>query len=206
MAYTNLDFLGRVSLDLEEARAWSAKAVEVADELNDAEIRAEALISARNVEGALELARREGLEELVADCLFTLAVAAAGHRAYDEAHEYVEAGVDHCVRHGNDLMLRYLLSEQALLQLDQGLWIERLNGLARSCACVRSPRRPESCRSSCSHSFALAAATRTRSRRSRRHSAWRSRRESSSELLQSRQRRPKWPGSRVGRTRFPASR
>ena len=106
--------------------------MEVADELDDAEIRAEALISARNVEGALELARREGLEELVADCLFTLAVAAAGHRAYDQAHGYVEAGVDHCVRHGNDLMLRYLLSEQALLQLDQGLWIERLNRPARS--------------------------------------------------------------------------
>ena len=33
LAYANLSFLGRVSLDLEEARAWSAKAVEVADEL-----------------------------------------------------------------------------------------------------------------------------------------------------------------------------
>jgi DNA-binding CsgD family transcriptional regulator len=111
-----------VSLEADEARLWSAKTVELANELDDAEMRVEALNSAGDLEAALELARREGLQERVAECLFGLAVVAHRDRAYDRAHRHSEAGIEHCVRHGNDLMLRYFLADQAEAQLAQGLW------------------------------------------------------------------------------------
>ena len=93
-----------------------------ASELRDAESRAEPSRAAGNDERALELARRQGLHDLVADCLLGLAARAAGRRDYAQANRYIEVGIDHCTRHGNDLMLRYFLAEQARAELDQGRW------------------------------------------------------------------------------------
>jgi DNA-binding CsgD family transcriptional regulator/tetratricopeptide (TPR) repeat protein len=122
LAYVNLSFLYRMSLRQHEADAWSAKALELAQRLGSPAIIAHVLQSAGKSERALELARQEGLEGLVADCLLTLAATAASHRAYERAGQYLDAGIEHCVRHGNDLILRYFLAEQARAQLDQGLW------------------------------------------------------------------------------------
>jgi DNA-binding CsgD family transcriptional regulator len=122
LAYANLSFLNGMSLDLDEAGKWSARAVALASELRDAESRARALRAAGNDERALELARRQGLHDLVADCLLGLAARAARQRDYAEANRYIEVGIDHSTRHGNDLMLRYFLAEQARAELDQGRW------------------------------------------------------------------------------------
>jgi DNA-binding CsgD family transcriptional regulator len=120
LAYANLSFLCGMSLE-GEAFGWSARAMELANELGDAEARTRAFLAAGN-ERALELAEQEGLEELVAESLLGLAADAARDRDYEPARRYFEAGIDHCARHGNDLILRYFLAEQARAQLDQGLW------------------------------------------------------------------------------------
>jgi DNA-binding CsgD family transcriptional regulator len=121
-AYANASFLYRMSLEHGEADAWSARAVGLAERLGHPDILAYALPTAGKEERALELARQEGLHELVADCLFGLAATALRQRAYNRGGHFLEAGIEHCVRHGNDLMLRYFLAEQARAQLDQGLW------------------------------------------------------------------------------------
>ncbi len=97
--------------------------MELRNELGDAEIRTDGPPQRRaTIEGALELARREGFEDLVPNCLLGLRCGRGHRRDYERAYGYVDAGIDHCVRHGFDLMLRYFLAEQAQAQLDQGLW------------------------------------------------------------------------------------
>jgi DNA-binding CsgD family transcriptional regulator len=105
-----------------DADAWSARAVELAERLGHTDIRAYALWTTDQTERALELAREEGLEDLVADLLLRLAAIALSQRSYDTGFRYLEVGIDHCVRHGNDLLLRYFLAEQARAQLDRGQW------------------------------------------------------------------------------------
>lgn len=121
-AYVNLSFLCAMSLEHDLARAWSARAMELAERLGGADMLAYALHCTGERDRALELARQEGLEELVADCLLSFAAIAFSQRAYDHGFRSVEAGIDYCVRHGNDLILRYFLAEQARAQLDRGLW------------------------------------------------------------------------------------
>jgi hypothetical protein len=96
--------------------------VELAERLGHTDIRAYALWTTDQTERALELAREEGLEDLVADLLLRLAAIALSQRSYDTGFRYLEVGIDHCVRHGNDLLLRYFLAEQARAQLDRGQW------------------------------------------------------------------------------------
>ena len=142
LAYANLSFLAAVSLE-HEPRAWSAKAVELANKLGDTEARARALVHGGNHEEALELARHEGLEELVADALLGLVGDAMRDRDYGRARGYLETGIDHCMRHGNDLMLRYFLTQQASTQLHEGLWdqaVESASHVLRLRAVSTKPR------------------------------------------------------------------
>jgi DNA-binding CsgD family transcriptional regulator len=142
LAYANLAFLCGMSLE-SEARGWSAKAMELANELGDGEARARALLRGGKDREALEGARQEGLEGLVADALLGLAAHAARDRDYERARGYLEDGIEHCVKHGNDLMLRYFLAEQARAELDQGLWdraVESATQVLRLRAVSTSPR------------------------------------------------------------------
>jgi DNA-binding CsgD family transcriptional regulator len=121
-AYGNLHFLTRMALEHRKAAAWSERAVDLAERLGRADLLAYAWHSAGETERALELARKEGLHELVADGLLTLAATALSERSYEVGFRHLEEGIDHCVRHGNDLILRYFLAEQARAQLDLGSW------------------------------------------------------------------------------------
>ena len=121
-AYANLAFLGAMALERRDAAAWSERAVQLAERLGRPEILGYALQFAGEKERALELAREEGLHDLVADGLLSLAATALDQRSYEVGFGYLEEGIDHCIRHGNDLILRYFLAEQARAQLDLGLW------------------------------------------------------------------------------------
>jgi DNA-binding CsgD family transcriptional regulator len=121
LAYANLWFLHGMALD-PEAADWSARAVELAERLGRADILAHALWTTNEAERAMELAREEGLESLASELLLRFAVEALSQRSYESGFRRLEAGIDHCIRHGNDLVLRYFLAEQALAQLDRGLW------------------------------------------------------------------------------------
>jgi DNA-binding CsgD family transcriptional regulator len=122
-AYASQWFLHRMALK-DDAAAWSARAVTLAEQLGHADVLAHALWTTDQTERALELARAEGLEDLVGDLLLRLAAVALSGRSYDSGFRYLEFGIDHCVSHGNDLLLRYFLAEQAQAQLDRGLWGE----------------------------------------------------------------------------------
>jgi DNA-binding CsgD family transcriptional regulator len=120
-AYTNLSFVHRMALDPSAGR-WSERAMELAERLGRADMLAYALWTTDNTDRALELAQEEGLEDLVGDLFLRLAAVALSQRSYEAGFRYLDVGIDHSVRHGNDLLLRYFLAEQAQAQLDRGLW------------------------------------------------------------------------------------
>jgi DNA-binding CsgD family transcriptional regulator len=120
-AYTNLWFLHRMALD-PSAGTWSERAMELAERLGRADMLAYALWTTDNTDRALELAQEERLEDLVGDLFLRLAATALSQRSYEAGFRYLDVGIDHSVRHGNDLLLRYFLAEQAQAQLDRGLW------------------------------------------------------------------------------------
>jgi DNA-binding CsgD family transcriptional regulator len=120
-AYTNVWFLHAMAL-MPDSAAWSARATALAERLGRGDLLAWALWTTTADERAMELARQEGLEDLVTDLMFRQAVVALSQRSYETGFRYAEAGIDHCVRHGNDLMLRYFLAERARAQLDRGDW------------------------------------------------------------------------------------
>jgi DNA-binding CsgD family transcriptional regulator len=122
LAYAQLWFISRMGLRHQEADAWSRRAVELAERLGRPDMLAHALWTTAKTERAMELARQEGLHELIADLLLRLCATALSQHSYDVGFTYVEEGIDHCVRHGNDLILRYFLAEQARAQLDLGDW------------------------------------------------------------------------------------
>lgn len=134
-AYTNLSFLSRTTADVEAAREWGRRALELAARLDDPEAVCGALITVGNLEmfaglsegeqkleRAAALAEQNGLEEHVADALFGLAAAAAFRRSYDRADVFFERGLAYCSEHGNDLMRLYLLASGAQASLEQGRW------------------------------------------------------------------------------------
>ena len=171
LAYANLSFLCGMSLEHNAAREWSAKAMAIANEVGDAETRTIALLRVGNHEGALQLARREDLQDLVPNCLLGLAAGVSYRRDYERACGYIDAGIDRLRAPRIRSDARYFLAEQAQAQLDQGRRDEAAQSAAQVLRLPAVSTSPASCRSQCSLSFALAAATRTRSHCSRRHSA-----------------------------------
>jgi len=136
-AYANLSFLFRLNGDTEAARDWGCRALELAERIDQPDVLSEALMTVGRLEAmsgfdegkqllhrALALAEDAGLEEHVADALFSLASAAASRRSYDLADSYFEKGLAYCSEHGNDLMQLYFLAYRALAQLERGHWTQ----------------------------------------------------------------------------------
>lgn len=136
-AYINLSFLCRQAVDTKAARKWGNRALELATDLDDADVLSGALITLgtlemlagfdsgrQRLEGAAALAEKNGLEEFVADAFFGLAAGATFRRAYDLADVYFEKGLAHCSEHGNDLMQLYFLAHRAHAELERGLWTQ----------------------------------------------------------------------------------
>lgn len=136
-AYINLSFLCRLAVDTKAARKWGHRALELATDLDDADVLSGALITLgtlemlagfdsgrQRLEGAAALAEKNGLEELVADAFFGLAAGAAFRRAYDLADVYFEKGLANCSEHGNDLTQLYFLAYRAHAELERGLWTQ----------------------------------------------------------------------------------
>lgn len=142
-AYINLSFLCRQAADTKAARKWGHRALELATDLDDADVLSGALITLgtlemlagidsgrQKLEGAAALAEKNGLEKFVADAFFGLAAGATFRRAYDLADVYFKKGLAYCSEHGNDLMQLYFLAHRARTELERGLWTQAAESAA----------------------------------------------------------------------------
>lgn len=134
-AYTTLAFLCRTSSDLEGARKWDGRALELARELEDDHILGWALVSSgwramlvdhdlgrRTLERAARLADELNDEGLAGDVLYGLACGALYWREYELADVRFTEALGHAVERGNDLLRLYVLAGRAAAALERAGW------------------------------------------------------------------------------------
>lgn len=135
MAYCNLSQRRMVLHDLEQARMWGERALELARRLDDVEAVVYALLnigaaeSQEDVEGgrtkvreALALAQANGLEDYAGRAFSSLLLDAARTRDLALAGRYLGPGLVYCDERGLDTWRLYLLACRAQLELDQAHW------------------------------------------------------------------------------------
>jgi DNA-binding CsgD family transcriptional regulator/tetratricopeptide (TPR) repeat protein len=150
MAYANISQRRMVVDDAAEAMAWGNRALALARSLADTEAQAYALTNIaaaqfrtnadeghQQLEAALELAQRNGHEELAGLTFSRLVMFPVRYRRFDMAQDHLDAGLEYCVERGLDTFRLYLLGCRARLELDLGHWDQA----AESAALVlRDPR------------------------------------------------------------------
>jgi DNA-binding CsgD family transcriptional regulator len=137
MAYSHLAALYTDAEKAVESVTWGTRALELAEDLRDAEIVVHALTNigmaelltgapegGEKLERSLEIAERAGLEEQVARVFIHLAWAAVRQRDHALADRHLHAGIKYCSERGFELFRLYLLGFRARSELDQGRWTE----------------------------------------------------------------------------------
>jgi len=136
IAYCNLSHLYMHLEDVDGTVAWGARALDLAQNLDDPESLAYALTNigiiellagergagAEKLERSLKLARQAGLEEHAGRAFVALTWWSSRGRWYAAADRYLEAGLDYCTERGLDLWRSFLLAYRARSQLDRGHW------------------------------------------------------------------------------------
>jgi hypothetical protein len=115
--------------------AWGARALELAERLDDVEPSVYALTNIavaelnaggpdcrQKLEQSLALALSAGLEEHAGRAYVNLVWWAPRGRGYAAADRYLEAGLEYCSERGLDLWRAYLLAYRARSELDRGRW------------------------------------------------------------------------------------
>ena len=131
-AYATMSQLLMEAEDAEPAAAWGMRAIELAEHLDDIEVRIRTLVtlgtieflsgSPAKLERSLELARAAGLEEQVGRAFTNLAWVATRLRVYALADRYVSEGLAYYGESEVDLWSPYLLAMRARSQLERGDW------------------------------------------------------------------------------------
>jgi DNA-binding NarL/FixJ family response regulator/tetratricopeptide (TPR) repeat protein len=137
LAYANLGHLYTVAEEGDEASAWNAKALELGERLDDAEVRVYALTNIGAVEvladdpraptgleRSLELALRAGFDEHAGRAYLNLVWWPLLRRRYDLIDRYLDTGLEHCTEHGLDLWRLFFGAVRARVELDRGRWVE----------------------------------------------------------------------------------
>jgi ATP/maltotriose-dependent transcriptional regulator MalT len=135
MAYVNLGHLYAVAEDSEQAIAWSEKALELGERLDDDEVRVYALTNLgaeemftddpaapAKLEHALQLALEADLEEDAGRGYLNLVWWPILRRRYDLVDRYLEPGLEYCTEHGMDLWRLFFIPCHARRELDRGRW------------------------------------------------------------------------------------
>jgi DNA-binding CsgD family transcriptional regulator/tetratricopeptide (TPR) repeat protein len=151
-AYRQMAFNCNTSSRHDEARTWARRSLELAEQFDDVESRVRALMMVGDVEFfeggketlelAIELARRNGLHEVVGRALNTLAYGALGAKQFSHARECVEESIRFCSDHGLDLYLFYMRASEASLELLVGRWPEATNAAEIVLGLRRASTRP----------------------------------------------------------------
>lgn len=150
LAYCHLSHLFVWAEDEERALSWGARALELAERLDDAESLSYALINIgtmeilagkpegrETLERGLDIARGAGLEEHVGRAFVNLVWWAPRDRSYAVADSYLDAGLEYCSEQGLDLWRLYLLAYRARSELDRGQWDDAVESAA---LVLRDPR------------------------------------------------------------------
>jgi DNA-binding CsgD family transcriptional regulator/tetratricopeptide (TPR) repeat protein len=139
MAYCNLSHLYMSVEKAEETIAWAARALDLAESLDDVEGQVYALTNigtielleggpkTNKLERSLELAREAGLDEHAGRAFVALTWWSPRGRAYAAADRHLSAGLEYCAERGLDLWRLYLLAWHARSQLDRGHWDEAVD-------------------------------------------------------------------------------
>ncbi|MFZ0380367.1 MAG: AAA family ATPase, partial [Solirubrobacteraceae bacterium] len=134
-AYAGMSEQAMLGDDAEETIAWGQKAIDLADRLGDAE----ALVSALNSVGTIELSRGElgGREKLerslelsssaglgtdAGNAYINLCAALARLGRYLDVARYVEEGIEYCQERGLEAWTQCLVAAKAETQLAIDLW------------------------------------------------------------------------------------
>jgi DNA-binding CsgD family transcriptional regulator/tetratricopeptide (TPR) repeat protein len=155
-AYATLAKLYGNGDDADQAAEWGARAIELAERLDDTEVLIDALISMGTVESlvgrregrerldrGVELARRAGRDADIARALENLATVSVRRRAYDDADAYIAEGLEFCRERGLDLMVFYLDASRTRVLLDRGRWDEAEESATRLLRHPRSSTLPQ---------------------------------------------------------------
>jgi len=140
MAYATMASLRKDLGDSEGAVAWGARALELAQRLDDSETLVYALNTIgttelfaglpdglAKLEHSLELSDREGFAEHVGRGFIHLVQAGTQLRTYELADRYLERGLAYVGERGLDLWHFYLLAFRARMELDRGRWSEAVD-------------------------------------------------------------------------------
>jgi DNA-binding CsgD family transcriptional regulator/tetratricopeptide (TPR) repeat protein len=135
MAYADMCSDRMDAEDTEGALAWGARAIALAERLDEIEPLGRALVymgvaellsgdpgGLEKVERALELFEEAGYEERVANGFLNVAWAITRTRSHALASRYIEAGLEYCADRGFDLYRRYLLTFRSILELNESRW------------------------------------------------------------------------------------
>ena len=150
LAYAHLSHVFVWAEDAERAIEWGARALELAERIDDAEALAYALIDIgamellagnpmgrERLERGLGIANDAGHEELVGRAYVNLVWWAPRDRSYVRADSYFGPGLEYCSERGLDLWRLYLLAYRARSELDRGRWEDAVDAAA---LVLRDPR------------------------------------------------------------------
>jgi class 3 adenylate cyclase/tetratricopeptide (TPR) repeat protein len=140
MTYATMAQLRKDLGDSEGALEWGARAVELAERVDDAdalihalntigttELLAGAPDGRKKLEHSLELAESENFPTHVGRAFVHLVQAATQLRTYEGADRYLERGLAYVGERGLDLWQFYLLAFRARMELDRGRWSEAVD-------------------------------------------------------------------------------
>ena len=135
MAYANLALMRLLAYDISGTLELGARAIEVSERLDYADVLAHALATvgtaesmasssagAQSLRRSLELALAAGLEEHVARAYTNLGLTAVNVRQYDVADRELAAGAAYCEEHDLGSWPLYMAGWQARSQLERGHW------------------------------------------------------------------------------------
>jgi DNA-binding CsgD family transcriptional regulator len=122
--------------DSDSAIAWGKRALELADRLDEVEIRVYALTSigvaeyrdraseggSEKLDQSLELAQTSGLEDHAGRAFANLVLLSIRQRSFDRASRYLRAGLDYCGERGLDYWRLFLVACRARAELAQAHW------------------------------------------------------------------------------------
>ncbi|HET7047419.1 MAG TPA: AAA family ATPase [Solirubrobacteraceae bacterium] len=151
MAYSRFAQLCTDAEDLDDALTWGARAVGLAEELGEVDVRIDSLISAaiarwlsgddtgrEELERCLVLASDAGLDDRVGRIEVNLVWVTRRRREYAQAYSYLEPALRSASELGMELWRGYLLAYRAQMELDLGRWQDAVDSAA---LVLRDPRR-----------------------------------------------------------------
>lgn len=139
MAYSNKAQLHMLAQECDDAAAWGARAIALAEELGDDEVLAHALNNVgaaadddEPIERSLRIALEHGFQEHVARAYTNLASGTVRRCDYEAAARWLDEGIAWCRDRDLDSWVLYMRSWRARMRLERGDW----NGAAEDAEAV----------------------------------------------------------------------